>query len=262
LIDNSLVEQLTNKGTKVAEQKTSLKAIKAQYSPDQNPLMQSVVVPVKKSRVRSSLADVPLINARSGEVVAATMIHQFVDVDTDQFVKVFASGIAAAYELSRPGQRVFHAVLGEYEKAPMSGGFADSVFLAWFNGGLSGRAIGMSDRTFARGLRELLDKSFLAPREPNLYWVNPSLFFKGDRVMFVKEYRRTARVVAKALPASLEPSTPDVIAGGDPASFPRPIQEQINVESREKTESQHPAKPPVVSRKGSGFSNKKKKNRR
>lgn len=240
----------------MAEQKTSLKAIKAQYSPDQNPLMQSVVVPVKKSRVRSSLADVPLVNARSGEVVAASMIHQFVDVDTDQFVKVFASGIAAAYELSRPGQRVFHAVLGEYEKAPMSGGFADSVFLAWFNGGLSGRAIGMSDRTFSRGLRELLDKSFLAPREPNLYWVNPSLFFKGDRVMFVKEYRRTARVAAKALPASSYHSTPDVIAGGDPASFPREPQQEIDLSSREKTQSQHPSEPRSIVSKGFRFNKK------
>ena len=49
---------------------------------------------------------------------------------------------------------------------------------------------GMSEKTFQRGLRELLGKSFLAPKLPNVYWVNPALFFKGDRVMFVREYRR------------------------------------------------------------------------
>ena len=44
------------------------------------------------------------------------------------------------------------------------------------------------------GLRELLAKGFLAPRSPNLYWVNPALFFKGDRVAFVKEYRRRPKI--------------------------------------------------------------------
>jgi hypothetical protein len=72
----------------------------------------------------------------------------------------------------------------------MSKGFADSVYLAWFDGGLSGRSVGMSDDTFNRGMKELLSKGFLSPRGPNVFWVNPSLFFKGDRVLFLKEYRR------------------------------------------------------------------------
>jgi hypothetical protein len=39
-------------------------------------------------------------------------------------------------------------------------------------------------------LKELLAKGFLAPRTPNVFWVNSALFFKGDRVLFVKEYVR------------------------------------------------------------------------
>ena len=48
----------------------------------------------------------------------------------------------------------------------------------------------MKEDTFKKGLRELLDKGFLAPKSPTSYWTNPALFFKGDRVMFIKEYRR------------------------------------------------------------------------
>ena len=48
----------------------------------------------------------------------------------------------------------------------------------------------MSEYTFKRGLRELLDKGFLYPKTPSSFWVNPALFFKGDRVLFIKEYRR------------------------------------------------------------------------
>ena len=48
----------------------------------------------------------------------------------------------------------------------------------------------MSEDTFKKGLRELLDKGFLSPKTLNSYWTNPALFFKGDRVLFIKEYRR------------------------------------------------------------------------
>ena len=220
--------------------------------------MKADIVPVKRSRVRAGLSESPLVDAETGQVVAASVIHQFVDVDTDQFVKVFESGIAAAYELSRAGQRVFQAVLGEYQKAPMSGGFVDSVYLAWFDGGLSGRDIGMSDRTFARGLRELLDKTFLAPREPNVFWVNPALFFKGDRVQFVREIRRASRVIPKALLASNDHSTSDVIAGVVPASFPRQPLTVGGGVSREKTEPQYQSKPSVPPPAAFRFGKKKR----
>ncbi|EMQ6744777.1 hypothetical protein WH632_004751, partial [Salmonella enterica subsp. enterica serovar Infantis] len=143
-----------------------------------------------RKRVRSALASKTLIDAETGEVQATAVIQQIEEKDTDEFVKVFSAGIAAAYELTRTGQRVFQAVLKEYEQTPMSRGYADSIYLAWFGDGLSGRDIGMSEYTFKRGLRELLDKGFIAPQAPNVFWVNPALFFKGDRVMLVKEYRR------------------------------------------------------------------------
>lgn len=163
------------------------------YEPTHNPLVTSSVIPLKKKRVRSGLANKTLVDAETGEVTAASVIHQIEDKDSDEFVKIFAAGIAASYELSRTGQRVFQSILQEYEKTPMTGGFVDSVFLAWFDEGLSGRNIGMSEYTFNRGIRELLDKGFIAPKMPNLFWVNPALFFKGDRVMFVKEYRRRSK---------------------------------------------------------------------
>lgn len=46
----------------------------------------------------------------------------------------------------------------------MSRGFADAVELYWFDDGIEGRDVGMSEYTFKRGLRELLDKSFCIPR--------------------------------------------------------------------------------------------------
>lgn len=167
-------------------------------SPEVNPLHDGdgALVPLKKKRVRSALAEKPLADTRTGEVVATSVIHMVEEKDDTEFVKVFAAGITASYELSKTAQRVFLAVLEAYEKSPMNGGFIESVYLAWFDGGLSGQKIGMSEPTFNRGLWELIEKKFLAPRSPNVFWVNPALFFKGDRVMLVKEYRRKKRLSA------------------------------------------------------------------
>lgn len=174
--------------TKRKVYKTDLRTLN--YSPSSNPLIKPTEVPVKRKRVRSSLAGKQLVDANTGQLEATAVIHQIEDKDTDEFVKVFAAGIAASYELSRTGQRVFQAILQEYEQTPMTRGYADSIYLAWFDGGLSGRKIDMSEYTFKRGLRELLDKSFIAPQAPNVFWVNPALFFKGDRVMLIREYRK------------------------------------------------------------------------
>lgn len=164
-----------------------------EFSPQKNPLIEPLEITVKKKFVRSGLATKTLVDSETGEVEAASVIHQIEEKDDAHFVKVFAAGVAASYELNRTAARVFQAVLQEYEKTPLSGGFVDSVYLAWFDGGLSGKDIGMSEKTFQRGLKILLEKGFLAPRSPNQYWVNPALFFKGDRVMFIKEYRRRER---------------------------------------------------------------------
>jgi hypothetical protein len=48
------------------------------------------------------------------------------------------------------------------------------VELFWFDGKLDGRALDMSEKTFQRGLKELLEKNFLYPRAPSSYWVNPA----------------------------------------------------------------------------------------
>jgi hypothetical protein len=162
---------------------------KLEYSPNTNPLVITGEIDIKRRRVRTGLKQ-DLIDPTTGVISGIATIHTIEEKDDEEFVKVFAAGVKAIYDLSRTASRVFQAVLEIYQAEPMNGGFADSVYLAWFDGGLSGRKIDMSDDTFTRGLKELLSKGFISPRQPNLFWVNPSLFFKGNRVMFLKEYRR------------------------------------------------------------------------
>lgn len=160
-----------------------------EYSPNVNPLLEPSRLVVKRRYVSTGLRR-DLKDAVTGEIIGASVIRQVEEKDDAEFVKIFSDGIKAAFGLSKTASRVFTLVLERYESEPMVGGYADSVYLAWFGEGLSGESVGMSDRTFQTGLRELLAKGFIAPRTPNLFWVNSALFFKGDRVLFVREYVR------------------------------------------------------------------------
>ena len=167
--------------------KTNLSRL--QYSPTVNPLVEPQEIRTKRRLVRSGRSE-DLVNPATGEISGVAAIHQVEERDDAEFVKVFAAGVAASYDLTKTAQRVFQVVLDQYQRTPMSKGFADSIELFWFGDGIEGRDVGMKEDTFKKGLRELLDKGFLAPKSPTSYWTNPALFFKGDRVMFIKEYRR------------------------------------------------------------------------
>lgn len=162
---------------------------KLQYSPMVNPLIHPQQITTKRRYVRSGRAD-ELMSTSTGELTAISTIHMVEEKDDAEFVKVFAAGVAAGYDLTKTAQRVFQVVLDQYQRTPMTRGFADHVNLFWFDDGIDGRSVGMSEYTFKRGLRELIDKSFLHPKDSASFWTNPALFFKGDRVMFIKEYRR------------------------------------------------------------------------
>lgn len=166
----------------------SIKELKRQFHPEYNPLMEGTVVATKEKRVATGMRR-ELVDPVTGEVSAIAATHRVKELDEAEFVKVFAEGVRAMYDLSKTGVRVFQAILEEYQKTKMTNGFADTLYLSWFNSGLNGFDVGMSQRTFNRGLAELIENKFLAPRSPEAYWVNPALFFKGDRVAFVKEYR-------------------------------------------------------------------------
>lgn len=173
-----------------------------------NPLTEPQQITSKRRYVRSGRAD-ELLDPRTGEITAVATIHSVEERDDAEFVKVFAAGVAASYDLTKTAQRVFQVVLDQYQRTPMSRGFVDYVNLFWFDDGIDGRSVGMSEYTFKRGLRELLDKRFISPKDPAAFWTNPALFFKGDRVMFIKEYRRrrvteNSRLEAAAGQAQLE----------------------------------------------------------
>ena len=175
---------------------------KLPFSPSRNPLVDGVTIKTKQKQVRvGGMRE--MTDMSTGEVSQAVIVEEQ-ELDDIHFVKVFTAGIRAAFGLSLTGSRVFQAVLEVYQRQPLTGGFADSIYISWFDGGLDGHQLDMSERTFRRGLIELLEKQFLFPRNENLFWINPNLFFRGDRATFIKTYRRRVSAEDAAIRDKLE----------------------------------------------------------
>lgn len=103
------------------------------------------------------------------------------EVDTTRFVKLFLDGIKQAAGLSKTGIQVFELVYLQMRANPGSDEIKLNQYVA--------RDHGMSDRTYQRGVRELLEKEFLY-RSPSdgVFFVNIRFMFNGDRLAFVKAY--------------------------------------------------------------------------
>lgn len=103
------------------------------------------------------------------------------EVDTTRFVKLFLDGIKQAAGLSKTGIQVFELVYNEMRANPGSDEIKLNQYVA--------RDHGISDRTYQRGVRELLEKEFLY-RSPSdgVFFVNIRFMFNGDRLAFVKSY--------------------------------------------------------------------------
>jgi hypothetical protein len=175
----------------MAKDSTNLRDLK--LNPKYNPFLKATnPVPTKNGLVATKMST-DLVDPRTGEQHTHALIHKIKEVDDQHFVKVFAEGVKKAFELNRTEARIFQKILDVYGAEKMTGGYADSITLCWFDDGLNGEKINMSEKTFKRGMVGLLKKEFILPKTRDQFWVNPSLFFKGDRVAFVTEYRRTQK---------------------------------------------------------------------
>ena len=134
-----------------------------------------------------------IIHEGSGEIlgVGGAVVYQWEEVDKERFVKLFLAGVKQAAELSKAGLAIFEVVYNLVRENPNS----DRVELSFY---VASRQIdGLNERTYRRGLRELLDKEFLF-RSPSdgVFFVNIRHMFNGDRLAFVKAYHLTGSAPA------------------------------------------------------------------
>ena len=140
-----------------------------------------------------------IIHEGSGEILGTggAVVYEWEEVDKERFVKLFLAGVKQAAGLSKAGLAIFEVVYNLVRENPNS----DEVKLNLYTA--SEHIEGINDRTYRRGLRELLDKEFLyrSPSE-GVFFVNIRYMFNGDRLAFVKAYHlKGAAVKKRKLPA-------------------------------------------------------------
>ena len=127
--------------------------------------------------------------SNEGESVTHSGVHVVREVDENEFMKVYTKNIKSIFDLKPSTQRVLQYLLTELQKTPN----ADAIYLAWIGAEeyFSEQDLNVSRSSFQRSMKELLNKGFLAEStKPSMFWFNPNLFFNGNRMSFVHEYRK------------------------------------------------------------------------
>lgn len=150
-----------------------------------NPFMKDIEPRIR--RITNKRGDMMLVSAETGEIANPVAgFWEAEEVDAAKFIKLFVNGVRALKELTSPGTKVFELLYIEMQNNIGR----DQVYLSYTAlDEMQQQAI--SRATFKRGMSELLEKRFIAAMPAvGWYWVNPHYLWNGDRLAFVKEYRR------------------------------------------------------------------------
>ena len=151
----------------------------------ENPFIEPRAIPIRRRTRRVTTVrggDIAFVKVDASNGVLT--VSQELERDEQEFVKLFRAGLEEAFDLTPTGRKVLQLVLRACDESPMG---SDRIYLHFMEG--DGPSP-ISRQTWLRGLKELVLKQFIAPvkDKPNLFWINPHLFFKGDRVRLVKEF--------------------------------------------------------------------------
>lgn len=132
-----------------------------------------------------------IIDDETGTWEATAEVVQVQWVDEDEFVKLFTKNLKIFFDLKPTTYRMLQVVLWQLQKVPN----ADQILLnikiveEYFT---QTEQPSISNASFYNCIRELIGKNFIAQSYfgSGLYFINPHLFFNGDRVKFTKEIRK------------------------------------------------------------------------
>lgn len=150
---------------------------------EKNPFVADMTT--KTRRVTNKRGDMMLVSGTTGEVTSQVAgFWEAEEVDSTKFVKLFVKGVKALKELSGAGTKVFEVLYLRVQEAIGK----DQIYMAFSS--VDQALTPMASATYDRGMRELIEKGFVAATpSQGMYWLNPSFVWNGDRLAFVKEYK-------------------------------------------------------------------------
>jgi len=126
-----------------------------------------------------------LVENEIGEITGVGTVA-FVErktVDTEQFVKIYLDGLDGLFDLTKSSKTVFKLVWLQVQTQKDNDKVELNSYIAEEYG------IKMSARTISRGIKQLLEKSFLfnSPTA-GIYFYNARYMFNGSRIIAAKQY--------------------------------------------------------------------------
>lgn len=150
---------------------------------DENPFLKRLNIPITPRSNMYLKKDEAIINLSDGELkndVILTGKRKY--VDSEEFIKIFIKEMDAIFDLSKASQKVFAYMLSRVK-------YNDILMLKIEE---CQKKIGYRSKgPIFKSVAELIQKEFIA-KTPNqfVYWINPKLFYKGDRLVVMREYRK------------------------------------------------------------------------
>jgi hypothetical protein len=156
----------------------------------ENPFVETSTVTTRRKRTVVVKGNKAIVDGETGQVEDMAEIVMVREVDDEQFVKLFTQNLRIFFDLTPGTLKLLQVVLHQVQKTPNH----DQIMLNlavvedYFT---RAHLEPMSKASFHRAVHELLDKKFIAESVlTGLYFINHHLFFNGDRVRFVQEFRR------------------------------------------------------------------------
>lgn len=156
-----------------------------------NPFIKNMTVRVKtKVRVfgKDKSKFIAVGDAKTGELTNlntdGVIMGETHVVEAEQFIKMYAQGMAMVFNLGVSAQKVFACIYREMSKNKN----CDTVFIPYR------KSMGFSKTTYYKGIKECIMTGLLAQSvSPSLYFINPSYFYNGDRLLLVKQFIKNSK---------------------------------------------------------------------
>jgi hypothetical protein len=174
----------------------------------ENPFLKQAVEQVNKNIVKKyktasktgEKAILQAFDSTTGEILGHTQFIRQIEVDEDQFAKLYLSNFSAFFDLKPQAIRVFGYILTQL--VPNK-----DEFLFLLNEAQEYTKY-KSSTSVRIGLTSLLQNEIIARgRADNLYFINPMVAFNGNRITFAKTYVKKQ----KSKPKEIDPNQTSIL---------------------------------------------------
>ena len=144
-------------------------------------IQENVVKKYKTATKTDQKAILQAFDPNSGEVLGHTQFVRQIEVDEDQFAKIYLSNFSAFFDLKPQALKVFGYILKQL--------IPNRDEFMFFIDDCMEYTEYKSDTSIRIGLTNLLQNKIIARgRNENLYFINPMVTFNGNRITFAKTY--------------------------------------------------------------------------